>query len=145
MCVTRNLTAQEHRSDRGWEDRMKAEKIAFLTGAMDLTPAEAEKFWPVYNKAEAETRQSWKRAADAYIALDQGLRAGKDDKEIGVLLDKYLEARKAGEGIEIKYTAEYRKILSNEKIAKLHIAEESFRRQQIHRLNRNENSKTDKK
>ena len=35
--------------DKASHDKMRAEKVAYLTAAMDLTPAEAEKLWPVYN------------------------------------------------------------------------------------------------
>lgn len=126
-------------------DRWKAEKIAFLTDAMDLTSAEAERFWPVYNKAEAEKRESWKRSMDAYKALEEGIEDGKDDKEIAVLLDKYISAQKSGQDIDARYVAEYSKILPSRKVAKLYIGEEAFRRMQIHRLNKNDNSKNDKK
>ncbi|MGO4913626.1 hypothetical protein [Leeuwenhoekiella sp. W20_SRS_FM14] len=30
-------------------DRIKALKVSFLTEELELTPAEAEKFWPIYN------------------------------------------------------------------------------------------------
>ena len=139
------LSAQNHPDNR-WQDRMKAEKIAFLTNAMDLTSSEAEKFWPIYNRAEAEMRQSWEANMKAFIALDEGIKAGKDEKEISNLLEKYLNTQQSGKDIDAKYLKEYRKVLSNEKIAKLYIGEETFRRMQIHRLNsRNDNSKNDKK
>jgi len=38
-----------------WE-KMKAEKVAFLTTQLALTSAEAEKFWPIYNEME---KQRW--------------------------------------------------------------------------------------
>ena len=60
---------------------------------------------------------------------------GKDEKEISNLLDKYLSALQSGKNIDAKYVSEYRKFLSNKKVAKLFIAEEAFRRHQIHRLN----------
>ena len=138
-------SAQDKNGRNGWQERIKAEKIAYLTDAMDLSPAEAEKFWPLYNRAESETRQCWKLIMEAYKALEASIDAGKDDKEISALLDKYLEAQEASSGIERKYTTEYRKILSNDKIARLYIGEENFRRQQIHKLNKNDNSKTDKR
>ena len=124
---------------------MKAEKIAFLTDAMDLTPAEAEKFWPIYNRSEAERRDSFRKMMEAYRALENGIKSGKDEKEIANLMDRYLKAQKAGDDIDEKYVDEYRKILSNKKIAKLFIGEENFRRLQIHKLNKNDNSKNDKK
>ena len=137
-------SAQDNNRKKDWQDRIKAEKIAFLTDAMDLSPAEAERFWPVYNRAESEMRQSWKLIMDAYRALEASVKDGKDDKEISALLDKYLDAQEVADGIDRKYTTEYRKILSNDKIARLYIAEENFRRLQIHKLNKNDN-KTDKK
>lgn len=145
LTFTWSAAGQEKGRKNDWQDRIKAEKIAYLTDAMDLTSAEAEKFWPVYNRAEAETRACWKLVMEAYRALETSIESGKDDKEIKDLLDKYLDAREKGDGIERKYTTEYRKILSNDKIARLYIGEENFRRQQIHKLNRNDNSKNDKK
>lgn len=37
-------------------ERIKAMKTAFITQELDLTAAEAEKFWPLYNKYENEIR-----------------------------------------------------------------------------------------
>jgi hypothetical protein len=48
--------AQGHygRDDMGdKKGKLKTYKIAFLTDRLELTPAEAEKFWPVYNEHEA--------------------------------------------------------------------------------------------
>ncbi|MBQ2530827.1 MAG: hypothetical protein II548_00910, partial [Bacteroidales bacterium] len=72
-------------------------------------------------------------------ALNSAIEAGKDDKEVSALLDKYLEALESGKTIDAKYVSEYRKFLSSKKVAKLFIAEEAFRRQQIHRLKKFEN------
>ncbi len=131
------MEAQDRKKD--WNDRWKAEKIAYITDAMGLTSAEAEKFWPIYNKCESEKRNSFKIVIDAYKALEEALQAGKSDDEINNLLNKYIEVQNFGKDIDSKYVLEYRKILSGKKVAKLYIAEESFRRQQIHRLNKNDN------
>ena len=131
------MEAQDKKKD--WNDRWKAEKIAFLTDAMELTSAEAEKFWPVYNRCECEKKNSFKAVINAYKALDEALQAGKEDDEINILLNKYLDAQNCGKDIDSKYVLEYRKILPEKKVAKLYIAEESFRRRQIHRLNKNDN------
>ena len=136
LLAATSASAQEKKSKKEVHDRWKIEKIAFLTDAMDLTSAEAEKFWPVYNKAEAEKKASWDQTLAAYKALESALDAGKDEKEISNLLDKYLTAMQSGKNIDAKYVSEYRKFLSNKKVAKLFIAEEAFRRHQIHRLNK---------
>ncbi len=131
------MEAQDKKRD--WNDRWKAEKIAYITDAMGLTSAEAEKFWPIYNKCESEKRTSFKIVLDTYKALEEALQEGKSDDEVNNLLNKYIEAQNLGKDIDSKYVLEYRKILPSKKVAKLYIAEESFRRQQIHRLNKNDN------
>ena len=116
-----------------WREKMRAERVAFLTTAMELTPAEAEKFWPVYNSMEAERRASFGKVMRAYKALSDGVAAGKTDKELEVLVNDYTTANKNSHSIEAKYTPQLIKILSVSKVAKLFVAEEEFRRQQIGR------------
>lgn len=118
-----------------WQEKMRTEKIAFLTSAMDLTPAEAEKFWPVYNDMENERRASFKKNMGAFKALDEGLKAGLPEKEISVLVNNYVNAIKLSRAVEAKYTPSFLKILSAEKVGKMFVAEEEFRRQQIGRWN----------
>lgn len=138
MAVFMSVNAQ-NKSKKDWQDRWKAEKIAYLTDAIDLTSAEAEKFWPVYNKCECEKNRCFKMSMEAYKALNEAIDNGKSDSEVRALLDKYIEAQECGKNLDRKYLTEYRKILSDKKVAKLFLAEESFRRQQIHRLHKNDN------
>lgn len=121
--------------DRDTHDRMKAERVAFLTAEMDLTPSEAEKFWPVYNDMEKERRMSFHKVISSYGALDEGIKNGKSEKEISALLDAYVEAMKASRGIEAKYVPVFSKIVPVEKVAKMFIGEEKFRRMQINKWN----------
>lgn len=127
----------QRKGGKDWRDRMKAEKIAFLTDAMDLTSAEAERFWPVYNKCEAEKKAAWTKVMKAYKDLQDAMDGGKVSKEdFSTLLEKYFKAWDENRGIDEKYSHEYLKILSAEKVARLYIGEENFRKQQIHRLNK---------
>ncbi len=126
-------TAAFAHQEGDWQEKMRAERVAFLTTAMELTPAEAEKFWPVYNSMEAERRASFGKVMRAYKALSDGVAAGKTDKELEVLVNDYTTANKNSHSIEAKYTPQLIKILSVSKVAKLFVAEEEFRRQQIGR------------
>lgn len=126
-------TAAFAHQEGDWQEKMRAERVAFLTTAMELTPAEAEKFWPVYNSMEAERRASFGKVMRAYKALSEGVASGKADKELEVLVNDYTTANKNSHSIEAKYTPQLIKILSVSKVAKLFVAEEEFRRQQIGR------------
>ncbi|MCI1640145.1 MAG: hypothetical protein LKI42_02585 [Bacteroidales bacterium] len=124
--------------DDGWQQRMQSEKIAFLTNAMGLTPTEAQNFWPLYNRMEKERKQSFGRVFSAYKALSDGVEAGKDPQELSELLNRYTDAIKNSHGVEAKYTPIFEKVIPVEKVARLYIGEESFRRHQIRKLNSEE-------
>lgn len=135
FSLTRTAVSAHQEGD--WQEKMKAERVAFLTTAMELTPAEAEKFWPVYNSMEAERRASFGKVMRAYKALSDGVAAGKTDRELEVLVNDYTTANKNSHSIEAKYTPQLVKVLSVSKVAKLFVAEEEFRRQQIGRWSSN--------
>lgn len=46
------LLAQAQESKEARRGKIEAQKVAFITSELDLTPAESEKFWPIYNKYE---------------------------------------------------------------------------------------------
>ena len=81
---------------RDWHEKMKSEKIAFITTELELTPEEAQVFWPVYNQIAEEARKSNKTEAEAFKALTDALedKAATDD-QINKLLDEYLAAKLA--------------------------------------------------
>lgn len=135
FSLTRTAVFAHQEGD--WQEKMRAERVAFLTTAMELTPAEAERFWPVYNSMEAERRASFGKVMRAYKALSDGVAAGKTDKELEVLVNDYTTANKNSHSIEAKYTPQLVKVLSVSKVAKLFVAEEEFRRQQIGRWSSN--------
>ena len=129
MLVSPQSSSQTH-GKGGWQDKMKAERVAYLTDVMGITSSEAEKFWPVYNEMAAERKSSFETLNDA-------VKAGKPEAEISVLLNNYLKANAASRAVELKYVPRFNKILSVEKVAKLFVGEEEFRRQQIHRWKEN--------
>lgn len=87
-------------------EKVQALKIAFITQKLELTPDEAQKFWPVYNRYEAELRQvilSNKNGGDAI-----------DNEE------KVLNVKK-------KYRPDFIKIIGQPKTNTLFNAEREFR------------------
>ena len=121
--------------DRESHDRMMAEKVAYLTSAMDLTPAEAEKFWPVYNDMEKARKVAFRKVMMAYDALKKGISENRPESELSVLLNRYVEAMKTSRDVEARFTPQLTRIVSVEKVGKLFIGEEEFRRMQIGRWN----------
>lgn len=86
--------------------RLQAYKIAFLTKKLNLSPEEAQSFWPVYNKYEDEIR-SVRRENRQKPADELGME------------EKILNIRK-------KYNNEFSKVLPTEKVNTLFRSEKEF-------------------
>ena len=69
--------------------------------------------------------------------IEDAVAAGKSEKEVSNLLNNYLDALEKQGDIESKAAEKYAKVLPMEKVAKLYVGEEKFRRQQIRRLHPN--------
>ena len=118
-----------NQSDR--RQRLKAQRVAFITERIDLTPAEAEKFWPLYNQMEQEKRaiqkkyRSTKRLAnmtDAELEKQLLNNLAKDQK----LLD-----------LKKSYLPKFKKIVSVRKVVTLQVAEQEFRRSIVNKIKGN--------
>ena len=119
----------------GWQEKIKAEKIVFITAELNLTPEEAQVFWPVYNQIAAEKSELQKKVKVTYAALLKALKdENSSEKDINKLLDEYLAAKEAVREAAKLDVVKYRKVLSGKKVAKLYVAEEKYRRQSIRNL-----------
>lgn len=126
--------AQQNQPNNAWRDRMRSEMIAFFTSEIGLTPSEAQVFWPVYNQVEQEQMKLIQKVGDAYMALEKALDSKASESEINAKLQAYTKALQQRNDFDSSLMDRYGKVLSKEKIAKLYVAEEKFRRNQIRRL-----------
>ena len=117
-----------------WKEKMMSERVAFLTLEMNLTPEEAQVFWPVYNQINGEKDEAIHNVFKAYRVLEEAIKTEKSEKEISRLLDAYLSAKVAQSEFEKKADEQFRKVLPVSKVAKLYLGEEKFRRQHIRKL-----------
>ena len=139
VVLSMGVSAQNHQGqrrggDKGWRERVRAEKVAFLTQEIDLTESEAQVFWPIYNEIQKAQREGFEEVKKAYDAMAKGLEEKKDGKEMEKLVKAYIDAKEKNEGIETKYLNKLLKELPAEKVARYYMAEEKFRHQQIGRL-----------
>ena len=119
---------------QGARDRIQSEHIAYLTSELELTPEEAEKFWPVYNKAHKEQMENNQEYRKALKNLKQVLKDGKGESEVKAALEAYNQAKNEQRNVLADYQKDFIKIIGVVKTAKLYVAEDSFRTRQIHNL-----------
>jgi Spy/CpxP family protein refolding chaperone len=116
------------------KDRIQSEHIAYLTTELELTPEEAEKFWPIYNKAHQEQMDNNQDYRKALKNLKTAVKEGKSESEVKAALDAYNQAKNSQRNVLADYQKDFIKIIGVVKTAKLYVAEDSFRTRQIHNL-----------
>lgn len=132
VALVLTLTASAQKKGENWQEKVRAERVAFLTTELDLSEAEAQDFWPVYNAVQKERRDAFKAVHSAAKALSNALKKGEGDT--AALLEAYLKAHEQTTALERSSVERFKKVLPIEKVAKLTLAEEKFRHRQIGQL-----------
>ena len=132
VALVLTLTASAQQKGENWQEKVRAERVAFLTTELDLSEAEAQDFWPVYNAVQQERRDAFKAVHSAAKALSNALKKGEGDT--AALLEAYLKAHEQTTALERSGVERFKKVLPIEKVAKLTLAEEKFRHRQIGQL-----------
>ena len=122
------ILGQNHRMDKKRE-KIEVQKIAFITKQLDLTPEEAQKFWPVYNQFSDARKQLREQHKENRKDIDN-----LSDSEIEKLIDNHIILDQKELDLKKKYHTEFKKVLSNKKVAKLYHAEHMFNKDLLRRL-----------
>lgn len=124
------IKAQEQRG----ADKLAAYKIAFFTKKLDLTPAEAEKFWPVYNDYSLKKSriQIERLSLMRYIKQNESIIS---DDELASSADKLTQSYIDESNLTITFSREIQKILPPVKVIKLYEAEAMYKQQLMQELN----------
>ena len=118
---------------KDWE-RLQAEKIAFITQELDLTPEEAQVFWPVYNQCWKEVLASHKATREAFAGIRGKQAEGLTDKEMEKKLDAYIQASTRSNQVLADWYPKFKQVLPIRTVAKLYQAEEAFQQRMITNL-----------
>jgi len=120
-----NLNAQHRERDgknmRPSKEKMEAHKIAFITSELDLSPEEAQVFWPLYNQYEDEKTEIRKERT-RHSNLDD-----LDDDQANELIKTHLENKSRSLALETKYVEKFKEVLPSKKVLQLMIIERKFK------------------
>lgn len=119
--------------------KIKSEKISFITNAIELTPQEAEKFWPIYNEFETKKWDYMKERHELEKSLSQNLEE-LSDKEYLILSEKLASFPIRDGELNLEYNKKFLQIISPKKVVLLHLSEVNFRNTMLRKY-RNKDSK----
>jgi hypothetical protein len=96
---------------------IQVRRQAIVTGAMDLEPAEAERFWPVYREYRLEMARVGDRLVKVITTYLENYET-LSDQMASRLLDDYLGVEKARAGVKAKFVPRFRKALPARKVVR---------------------------
>jgi hypothetical protein len=124
-------------------EKIDALKAAFITKQVDLTPAEAEKFWPVYNEYQNEIQAlNQSRLANTNNAKPD--IDNMSDADVNKMIENELGYEQQQLDIRKKYVAQFEKVLSVKKVAKLFQAEKDFKLYLLHQMSHQDGGQNDR-
>jgi len=115
-----------HAQDR--KDKIENMHTAYLTEKLNLSPDEAQKFWPVYNQYRTELGELQKqRRHNAQTIKDAGGIDNMSDADVQKLITNEIDIKSRELDLHKKYVVKFEEVISLKKVAKLFIAEEQFK------------------
>lgn len=136
MCIMlfcgSTLTAQI----RSAESRLQQEKVKYFNQHLQLTTAESEKFWPVYN--DYQNRRD-KITADRNNLMNyfQSNYKNMTAAEASEAINKYLAYQRQETELLETYTKRFREFLSEIKVMQIYVVELEFRKWLLENLREN--------
>jgi hypothetical protein len=126
LVATLSLSAQERQD---W-DKIKSLKVAFITERLNLTPKEAQSFWPIYNEHQSEKEGLFKEERFEIGSEIKNLD-GLSDAQASELLARMQKLEEEKYKMEKSYIEKISKTISAKKTILLMRSEEDFKRQLI--------------
>jgi len=107
-------------------EKIKAQKVAFITKKLDLTSEEAQVFWPVYNEYEKEKD---KLHEERHVLMEKIIKNYDtiEDAEMEDIADKLMELDIKDINLRKKYYENYKTILPIRKVVELQKSEHDFK------------------
>lgn len=110
-------------------EQIEAARVAFITKQLDLSPEEAQQFWPLFNEYEAKKD----KIRSELMEMRRGLR-NQSDEELEADMKRAFELRRQEIALEEAYTEKFKAVISVRQIANLRLAEHEFKRLMLRRL-----------
>ena len=133
-CVNSMLFAQQDEKTR---KKIEATRIALITERLDLSPEQAEKFWPVYKQYIKQKRNIQAQFKERLGNFDPKNASDADTKKA---LNLRLEKKQEELNLEKDFSSRLLTVISSKQLVSLRQAEQDFRRILLEQINRRKNN-----
>ncbi len=115
-------------------ERFHEERIAFFNENLQLTPAQAEKFWPIYNDFNNRRIKLGEDEKNLLNFFDSNAEH-MSQQEIEEALKKYIDLQHQEADLLGQYTKKFEDILPSEKVMLIFVTERKFRVYLLQKIN----------
>ncbi len=112
-------------------DKLEGARIALITERLELTPEQAEKFWPLYREYTERRQELRKEFLSAKAQIKEN---GMTDEESKKLVDKGLDLKEKQVALDRDYADKFNRVITARQILQLRKAEDDFRQMLLERL-----------
>lgn len=129
-----SLSVMAQRGQRPDREQLEAARIAFITTRLDLTPEQAQQFWPLYNEFK-----NGRNTLLRQISKLSGDEVSLSEEQAKQHLQKRFEIQKAMIAEEMTFVDKASAVLTYNQILKLNGIDRDFTRQIFQRQRRGNN------
>lgn len=122
---------------REGKERIRTIKIGLISERLNLTPEQAAKFWPVYNRLQDELKVVRRDFKQKYKQSNPG----SDEHMAREYVVDNIEYKQAELNLHKKYKEEFLKIITAQQLASLYQAERDFKTMLLKQLKENKANK----
>lgn len=127
LCLS-SLFAQERR-----REVIEAQKVAFFTRMLDLSPEEARLFWPVYDAYTAKRNKIVEQRNNISQEVGANFRT-MTEKELEEAGDELVRLDLLEAGLKAEYHDKFKEALSPSKVVRLYYTENRFKNYLLNQL-----------
>jgi len=125
--------AQHGKMSEEKRERIKAQKVGYLTEQLKLTVEEAQRFWPLYNEYEAKKEKIHENRKNQMITFQEKSET-LSDKELDKMAEDLISTSAAETKLIQEYHPKFKAILAIKKVCALYQAEFQFRNKLLKQL-----------
>jgi hypothetical protein len=137
LSITLGLSACKSEQEKT-EEMLKAEKVAFFTKKLELTPTESEHFWPVYNLYWERKNQIIENKRTAMKFCSQNIEK-MSNEEIVKYADMYVNFQKQEADLLLEFNIKFQSVLPASKVLKLYQTDYDFKTYLLHQIKKSGN------
>jgi len=132
MAASLQMSAQrDNERDDKRREKIEVLKRTYISEKLELTVAEAEKFWPIYNEYDAKKDESRRSIRAAQRNMKEGEHSEKEAIET---IDLITRTRKDEAEQDSKFLKDCLPVLGVAKVMKLATLEKEFQKQLMERV-----------